>query len=124
MSDGKVRFTLLNIPDDMSPLKFRGYMRTEAQNIQSLCQENDFVVIRVFVPKKLRLQIPQRERDKIFASIVDKMPNIYRIEMALTDRQLSYEEMQEEGRQAQTTIDAMIRDVEAQKETVDSKPLH
>lgn len=121
---GQVRFSLLNIPDDMSLLKFRGYLRTEAQGIQSQCKDNDFVVIRVFIPKKLKLLITQREQDKIFRAIVDNMPNIYRVELAETERQLSFEEMKEEGQQAQAVIDALIKDVENKKSDGEAPTLH
>lgn len=81
-TEGQLRISLLNAPDDMAPLKLRGWLRTEAVDIQSMARgEHDLIIIRLFMPERLRLAITQKKLDGILQEIVDKFPNIHRVEL-------------------------------------------
>jgi len=101
----QLRVSILNAPDWMSPLKFRGWLHSEVEDIQARTINNGVVIIRLHLPEKLRLQISQRDLDKILQKIVDKYPVIYRVELSSSDSSLSFAEMLEEQQRAKLFFD-------------------
>lgn len=102
------RISALNIPDDLSPLKLRGYLQREAANIQRLSGGKGYTIIRLFLPERLRLQFTQKKLDVLLQSIVDKHPAIHRVELERTERPLTLAEMVEVGRQEEAFMDAAL----------------
>ena len=50
----KIRVSIINVPTELSPLKLRGFLRGQAQDIQALAKHReDITVIRVFVPSRI-----------------------------------------------------------------------
>lgn len=105
MISGQVRFSILNLPENLNPLKLKGYLRKEVNDIQEGCQENDLVLIRVFMPMSIKSRISGREIDKIFNSLIEKLPNIERIECVQVKNQLSLAELETASQDAKTEID-------------------
>lgn len=94
MVSGQLRLSILNAPDDMTSLKLRGWLRGEAESIQGLAKsEHDMIVIRLFLPERLRLATTQKQLDKILQGIVDRFPNIYRVELRPVTKALTASEM-------------------------------
>lgn len=105
MISGQVRFSILNLPENLNPLKLKGYLRKEVNDIQEGCQENDLVFIRVFMPMSIKSRISGREIDKIFNSLIEKkLPNIKRIECVQVKNQLSLAELETASQDAKTEI--------------------
>ncbi len=90
----KLRISLVNIPDDVSPLELRALLRSEANSIQALTRHpDDRILIRLFMPAQVLLAIGQRDLDSILQTIVNKNANIQRIELREVERALSIEAM-------------------------------
>ena len=97
----KLRVSILNPPDDLSPLKLRGWLQQQAVEIQSM-SGNSFTVVKLYLAKKLRMAFTQKKLDALLGGIVEKHANIYRIELAVVDAQLDMDQIavaQEEAKQ-------------------------
>lgn len=106
-----VRVSLLNPEATLTPLKFRGWLREQASDIdrksRESCMTNQVSVIRLFLTERLRLQIGQTKLDRILQDIVDKFSTIHRIELRNVDGPLSFEEMMAEQAQAQEELESL-----------------
>lgn len=108
MIQGQFRSSILQVPADITPLKFRGYLRKEIEAVQATAQgEEDIIVVRVFVLEKVLFGLGARKVDSILHGVVAKCPNIQRIELEALVRPLSAEEMQEAADEAQDTLQAL-----------------
>lgn len=114
MIQGQFRSSILQVPAEVSPLKFRGYLRKEVEAVQATAQgEEDIIVVRVFVLEKVLFGLGARKVDSIVQGVVAKCPNIQRIELEALLRPLNAEEMQEAADDAQETLLALSKRVMA-----------
>jgi hypothetical protein len=105
MIQGQFRSSILQVPADITPLKFRGYLRREIEAVQATAQnEEDIIVVRVFVLEKVLFGLGAKKVDGILHGVVAKCPNIQRIELEALVRPLTAEEMQEAADEAQETL--------------------
>lgn len=105
MIQGQYRYSILQIPSDISPLKFRGYLRKEVEAVQATAQgEEDIILIRLFVLEKVLFGLGAKKIDSILQGVVGKCPNIQRIELEPLARSLTQDEMQEAAEEAQSTL--------------------
>jgi len=112
MKTGQLRLSILNTPDDLTPLKLRGWLRSEAESIQGMAKsEHDMIVIRLFLPERLRLASTQKQLDKLLQGIVDRFPNIYRVELRPVTKALTLGEMAQAAEEGQTDLQAMLDDM-------------
>ncbi|MBT9523097.1 MAG: hypothetical protein IV101_19650 [Dechloromonas sp.] len=96
------------MPADITPLKFRGYLRREIEAVQATAQnEEDIIVVRLFVLEKVLFGLGARKVDSILQGVVAKCPNIQRIELEALLRPLTQDEMQEAANDAQETLQAL-----------------
>lgn len=108
MIQGQFRSSILQIPADVTPLKFRGYLRKEIEAVQATAQNaEDIIVVRVFVLEKVLFGLGAKKVDSILNGVVAKCPNIQRIELEALLRPLTAEEMQEAADEAQETLQAL-----------------
>ena len=120
MITGQIRISILNTPGDMSPLKFKGWLRTEVSNIQGLAKgENDMIIVRLLLPKRLGFAITQKQLDVILQGLVDKHPNIFRIELRPIERTLSTDELAREAEDANEHIKEILAAMKAADEPVE-----
>lgn len=105
MIQGQFRSSILQVPADVTPLKFRGYLRKEIEAVQATAQnEEDIIVVRVFVLERVLFGLGAKKVDSIVQGAVAKCPNIQRIELEALVRPLTAEEMQEAAADAQETL--------------------
>lgn len=90
---GFLKMTILNASETLSALKFRGWLRGEAEDIQANTHENDLIIIRFYMPDNLRLLMPQRKIDDILQGITNKFYNIQTIELIAVRNSLNEMEM-------------------------------
>lgn len=110
MIQGQFRSSILQVPADVTSLKFRGYLRREIEAVQATAQsEEDIIIVRVFVLEKVLFGLGARKVDSIVHGVVGKCPNIQRIELEALARPLTAGEMQEAAADAQETLQ-MLRD--------------
>lgn len=106
-----IRISILNPGSDVTPLKFRGWLRTEAADIDRKTQqaglEHEASIIRLFLPERLRLAIGQDKLDKILQDIVEKFATIYSIDLRSVEAPLTFEEILQEQAQAQADLGAI-----------------
>lgn len=108
MIQGQFRSSILQVPADITPLKFRGYLRREIEAVQATAQnEEDIIVVRLFVLEKVLFGLGARKVDSILQGVVAKCPNIQRIELEALLRPLTQDEMQEAANDAQETLQAL-----------------
>lgn len=114
---GLLKMSILNADDKLSPLKFRGWLRGEAEDIQSHAHEFDLIIIRLFMPEKLMLLLTQRKLDDILQGITNKLKNIYRIELVAVTKSLSAQEMTEAAEEAKVNLAEMAKELAEIKES-------
>ena len=108
MIQGQFRSSILQVPAEITPLKFRGYLRKEIEAIQATAQgEEDIIIVRVFVLEKVLFGLGPKKVDTILQGAVGKCPNIQRIELEALTRPLTAEEMQEAAAEAQEMLQAL-----------------
>ena len=114
MIQGQFRYSILQVPAEISPLKFRGYVRKEIEAVQATAKdEEDIILVRLFVLEKILFGLGMKKMDSILNTLVGKCPNIQRIELEPLLRPLTAEEMQEAADDAQSTLKALSQQVMA-----------
>lgn len=114
MIQGQFRSTVLQIPAEVTPLKFRGYLRKEIQAVQATAQNpEDIIVVRLFVLEKVLFGLGAKKVDSILQGIVEKCPNIQRVELEALARPLTAAEMQEAAAEAQAMLQTLSERVMA-----------
>lgn len=114
MIQGQFRSSVLQVPAEVTPLKFRGYLRKEIEAVQATAQnEEDIIVVRLFVLEKVLFGLGPKKVDSILQGVVGKCPNIQRIELEALVRPLTQDEMQEAADEAQATLQALSHRVMA-----------
>lgn len=114
MIQGQFRSSVLQVPSQVTPLKFRGYLRQEIEAVQATAQgEEDIIVVRVFVLERVLFGLGAKKVDSIVQGVVAKCPNVQRIELEALTRPLTQEEMQEAADDAQQTLQALSERVMA-----------
>lgn len=114
MIQGQFRSVVLQVPAEITPLKFRGHLRREIQAVQADVQSaEEIVVVRLFVLEKVLFGLGQKKVDSILNGVVEKCPNIQRIELEGLVRPLTADEMQEAADEAQATLAALSAQVMA-----------
>lgn len=114
MIQGQYRYSILQVPADVTPLKFRGYLRKEVEAVQATAQsEEDIILIRLFVLEKVLFGLGAKKVDSILNGVVEKCRNIQRIELEPLARPLSIDEMQEAADEAQAHLQALTEKVMA-----------
>jgi hypothetical protein len=105
MNEGKVEFrrTVLNVPMAVTPLKFKKWLKEEAESIQNACTESSFAIIKLFLPMRIRLAIPRTELDEFLQGIPNTLPNIHWVDVVQVANSLTDEEM------------AIVRELEQEK---------
>jgi hypothetical protein len=108
MIQGQLRSSILQVPAEVTPLKFRGYLRKEIEAVQATAQsEEDIIVVRLFVLEKVLFGLGAKKVDNILQGVLGKCPNIQRIELEALLRPLTQDEMQEAADEAQATLQAL-----------------
>jgi hypothetical protein len=108
MIQGQYRSATLQVPAEVTPLKFRGYLRKEIEAVQATAQgEEDIIVVRLFVLEKVLFGLGAKKVDSILHNALGKCPNILRIELEGLLRPLTQDEMQEAAAEAQSTLQAL-----------------
>lgn len=105
MIQGQFRYSILQVPPEVTPLKLRGYLRRELEALQASTQgESDILLVRLFVLEKILFGLGPKKVDSLLGSLVGKCPNIERIELEALSRPLSEAEMREAAAEAQATL--------------------
>lgn len=108
MIQGQFRSSVLQVPAEVTPLKFRGYLRKEIQAVQASAESREeIIVVRLFVLEKVLFGLGAKKVDSILHGVVEKCPNIQRIELEALARPLTAEEMQEAAEEAQAMVQAL-----------------
>lgn len=122
-----VRISILNPGLDVTPLKFRGWLRAEAADIDRKTQqaglEHGASIIRLFLPERLRLAIGQDKLDKILQDVVEKFATIYTIDLRSVEKPLTFEQILQEQAQAQADLGAIAAGAKAEEKN-DKPTLH
>lgn len=108
MIQGQFRSSVLQVPAEVTPLKFRGYLRKEIQAVQASAESpEEIIIVRLFVLEKVLFGLGAKKVDSILHGVVEKCPNIQRIELEALARPLTAEEMQEAAEEAQAMVQAL-----------------
>jgi len=97
----QLRIFVINTPDDLSPLKLRGWLLQQAREIQDISAEH---VDQDVSDKTPALRFPQKKFDGLLQGIVDKFPAIHGIELVEVEHSLTNEEMQLAARDADAEL--------------------
>lgn len=113
-----MRMSILNVTEDVTPLKFRGWLRNEAIDIQSTAKsETDIITIRLFMTERLRFALTQSNLDKLLKAVVDKHPNIYRVELHVGVNVLTTKQMTEAADEANADLRKMVDEIQSGPKT-------
>lgn len=108
---GQLRISILHPDEGMSPMACREWLRSEAASIQANAGEHDIIVIRLFLPVRMISTLSQRKIDMLLSEIVNKHPNIHRIDLRPVVTSLSHDEMASAADEARHDIKAMLKAV-------------
>lgn len=114
----ELKISLVNVPESITPLKLRGYLRGEAQDIQNKAKEHSFVIIRLFMPERMLFAYTQKKLDVLLEDIVNKVPCIHRVELVTVKNALDAAQMMEESKIAKEDLGLMIEDAKAFEESI------
>lgn len=103
-SNVQLRISVINTPDDLSPLKLRGWLLQEAREIQDMSAEHAYTKIKLFLTKRQRFAFTQKKLDGLLQGIVDKFPAIHGIELVEVEQSLTNEEMQAVSKDADAEL--------------------
>lgn len=111
-----VRLSLLNVPADLTALKFRSWIREEAADIDRRSIEagmrHSLTVIRLFLPARLHSAIGWPKLDRLLQEIVDRFETIHRVELRVVEAALSIDEMDAESKLAEAELQALAKEQE------------
>lgn len=101
MTTGQLRFSLLNVPFELSPLKVRTWLRGEIADVQYKSNgPHDLIVVRLIISERQVAGITLPKLDRMLQSLVDKHPNLQTIQLHVCQHGLTAAEMQEEAKLA------------------------
>ena len=113
-----MRMSILNVTEDVTPLKFRGWLRKEAIDIQKTAKsETDIIMIRLFMTERLRFALTQSNLDKLLKAVVDKHSNIYRVELHVGVNVLTAKQMTEAADEANADLRKMVDEIQSGPKT-------
>ena len=95
MANVQLRLSIINTPDDLSPLKLRGWLLQQAREIQEMSSDYAYTRIKLFLSKRQRFAFTQRKLDVLLQGIVDKYPAIHSIELAEVEKSLTNDQIQD-----------------------------
>lgn len=107
----QLKITLLNVPNDVSALKLRGYVRNEIQDIQNKASKTSFVIVRVFLSRRTVFAFGEKKLDMFLGSMVEKYSHIHRVELVVVESSLDIVQLQNESALAQKDMADMIEDL-------------
>ncbi len=108
MIQGQYRYSIVQVPAEVTPLKLRGFLRQEMASIQATAKnEEDIILVRLFVLERVLFGLGQKKVNEMLNALVAKCQNIQRIELEPLSRSLTVEEMQEAADEAQMFLQAL-----------------
>jgi hypothetical protein len=95
MKEGNVEFwtTVLNVPDAITPLKFQAWLLNEVDSVQKNCLDSSFVIIKLFLPMRIRLAFMRDELNKFLQDIPGTYPNIHWVDVVQVNDSLTSDEL-------------------------------
>lgn len=109
MPTGQLRFSLLNVPFELSPLKVRAWLHGEVADVQAKASgPHDLVVIRLFISERQVSGISLPKLDRMCQSLVDKHANLQTIQLHVCRHELTAAEMQDEARVANEDMRELV----------------
>jgi hypothetical protein len=108
----QLRISVLNAPDDLSPLKLRGWLLQQAKEIQEISGEGVYTRIKLFLTIRQRYAFTQKKLDVLLQGIVDKFPAIHGIELLASENSLTSEEMKAVSADAKSELNEMSRSLD------------
>ena len=120
MSNIQFRISLVSVPVEVSPLKLRGYLRAEAEDIQRKATEHSLFLVRLFLPERLLFAVTQKKVDALLDDIVNKYESIQRVELVIVKHPLDAAQMMEEAKLANEDLKLLLEDAKAVSESLNS----
>lgn len=127
MPNVQFRISLVNVPEEISALKLRGFLRAEAEDIQRRATENSLFIVRLFLPERLLFAVTQKKLDVLLKNIADKYESIQRVELVVVKKSLDMEQMMEESKLANEDLKLLLEDAKDVEESLkggEGKTLH
>jgi len=121
------RVSILNPGIDVTPLKFRGWFRAQAADIDAKALSSESAhrvcVIRLYLTRRLIAAVGQDKIDRILQDAVDRFATIHRVELLDVDAPLTPNAMESVRQEVQAEMDALRHQAE-QDRSDDSHTLH
>jgi hypothetical protein len=119
----QLRISVINTPDELSPLKLRGWLLQQAREIQDMSAEHAYTRIKLFLTKRQRFAFTQKKLDGLLQGIVDKFPAIHGIELVEVEQSLTNDEMQAAAKDADAEVTELRNSLDEYMEQ-QGKPKH
>lgn len=120
----QLRISIVNTPDDLSPLKLRGWLLQQAREIQEMSSEHAYTRIKLFLTTRQRFAFTQKKLDVLLQGIVDKFPAIHGIELVEVNKSLTNQEMQTASEHANAELNELSKSLDGFLGKQKDKPLH
>lgn len=121
MSNIQFRISLVSVPPEISPLKLRGFLRSEAEDIQSKATEHSLFIVRLFLPERLLFAVTQKKVDVLLQDITNKYESIQRVELVVVKQSLNAVQMMEEAKLAEEDMKLLLEDAKAMSDSMNGK---
>ncbi len=118
MSNIQFRISLVSVPPEISPLKLRGFLRSEAEDIQSKATEHSLFIVRLFLPERLLFAVTQKKVDVLLQDITNKYESIQRVELVVVKQSLNAVQMMEEAKLAEEDMKLLLEDAKAMSDSM------
>lgn len=89
------KISILHPSPDITPLKLRGWLYGEAEEIEGCSDRGDRVLVRLFLLERVRFGFTPKKLDALLQGVVDKYPSIQRVELNVVKTPMSLEQMRD-----------------------------
>lgn len=99
---------VVSVPEALFPLKLRGYLQKEAQDIHAQAGSESVIVMYVYLPERLLFAVTEKKLEMLLDGLVNKHASIYRIELRVVAHELNDEQTQAVIAEAESDLAEML----------------
>ncbi|GGC10567.1 hypothetical protein GCM10007205_19620 [Oxalicibacterium flavum] len=117
--------SVLAVPSFVHPDEFSKWLHQETRALQDLADEHSLIIVRLYLPQRIKDVWSRKELDALLQGITDKYPQIFRTEMVVIQDDLKLSEVELLQSDAEKEIAALMESMERyQEEMLARSKLH
>lgn len=108
--------SVLAVPSFVRPDEFSKWLHHETRALQDLADDNSLIIVRLYLPQRIKDVWSRKELDALLQGITDKYPQIFRTEMVVIEDDLKLSEVELLQSDAEKEIAALMESMERYQE--------